>query len=68
MENGSPGQKKAEELRRCLLEGLPRADYLLDREIQKQNAALATKRREKNYWTAMKNVGNYFDKEGETGI
>jgi len=56
---------ETEELRRCLLEGLPRADYLLDREIQKQNAILAKKRKEINYWTVMQSIGQYFQSEGE---
>lgn len=59
------GLQKTEEIRRCLLEGLPRADYLLDREIQRQNAALAKKRKEKNYWAVMQSIGAYFQSEGE---
>ena len=55
-----PGRQEMEETRRCLLEGLPRADYLLDREIQKQNAILAKTKKEKNYWTVMQSIGRYF--------
>ncbi len=55
-----PGWQEMEETRRCLLEGLPRADYLLDREIQRQNAILAKTKKEKNYWTVMQSIGRYF--------
>jgi len=61
------GIRETEEIRRCLLEGLPRADYLMDREIQKQNAALAKNRKEKNYWIVMQNIGRYFQGKGESG-
>ena len=60
--------KKTEltELRRCLLEGLTRADYLLDRAVQHRNAEKAGNIKEKNYWIAMQGIGKYFvDTEGE---
>ena len=54
------------ELRRCLLEGLTRADYLLDRTVQHRNAEEAGSIKEKNYWIAMQGIGKYFvDTEGE---
>jgi hypothetical protein len=39
----------------------------MDREIQKQNAALAKNRKEKNYWIVMQNIGRYFQGKGESG-
>lgn len=67
IKTAKPGMREMEEIRRCLLEGLPRADYLLDRKIQKQNAEQAKRKKEKNYWTVMQSIGKYFQSEGETG-
>ncbi|MBQ8073772.1 MAG: DEAD/DEAH box helicase [Clostridia bacterium] len=53
------------ELRHCLAEGLPRADYLLSSaQIQKhrQNAA---SQHEANYWMAMEKIRRLFDKDQE---
>ena len=48
------------ELRRCLVEGIPRADYLLDPAAQAKNAELAGSRHIRNYWKTMQRIGKYF--------
>ena len=49
------------ELRRCLLLGLTRADYLLPESAQLQNIEAAEPKREKNYWNTMYRMGKYFE-------
>lgn len=48
------------ELRRCLLEGLVRADYLLSPELQARLAANARTIHEHNYRRVMQKMGQYF--------
>ena len=49
-----------EEVRRCLTEGLARADYLLPAKVQAERARSSEERHDRNYWSAMKRVGDAF--------
>lgn len=60
----TPGELK--ELRRCLLEGLPRTDYLLSTQALRQLRHTAATRHEKNYWLAMEKLHRVFT-EGKRG-
>ena len=51
-------ERQKKELRRCLLEGLPRADYLMKREELRKKTGGSV--HEKNYWTAMRKIGKLF--------
>ena len=53
-------ESQQRELRRCLLEGLSRADYLLSPELQTRHIDQAVSRHEKNYWQTMRKLGRYF--------
>lgn len=57
-------EAKLKELRRCLLLGLTRADYLLAAPAQREAFQAAKTIREKNYWNTMCQVGRYYT-EGE---
>ena len=48
------------ELRRCLLEGLIRPDYLVEESVQRQAGNKAATIHEKNYWRTMRRVGSAF--------
>lgn len=48
------------ELRRCLTEGLVRADCFLPHETVGRAAGCANSRHERNYWNVMKKVGDVF--------
>ncbi len=52
------------ELRRCLVNGLPRADYLLAGPVQRRAIGSAETRKEKNYWSTMYRMGLYFTEKG----
>lgn len=52
------------ELRRCLTEGLPRADRLLGADVLAARASQAQSVHERNYWNAMRAIGRPF--RGET--
>ena len=58
-------KKHMEELRRCLEEGIARADYLLPAEVQENNRQQAESRHERNYWTVMKKIGAAFRENTE---
>ena len=49
-----------EEVRKCLTEGLVCADYLLSAKEQARRAQSAKDRHSKNYWGAMRRVGDAF--------
>ena len=49
-----------EEVRRCLTEGLARADYLLPAKVQAERGRSSEERHDRNYWSAMKRVGDAF--------
>ena len=53
-------KKQTEELRRCMEEGLARADYLLPEAAQESNRQLAKDRHSRNYWAVMKRIGAEF--------
>ena len=55
----SAAQQK--ELRSCLTEGLARADYLLDPDIQRRLARTAPSRHLRNYWQTMLKIGAVFN-------
>lgn len=57
-EGMSAAQKK--ELRACLVEGLSRADYLLDPAVQQSLARSAPSRHLRNYWRTMRKIGSAF--------
>ncbi len=44
------------ELRRCLTEGLPRGDYLLDPQLLEQRERSAASVHERNYWKTMRRM------------
>ena len=44
------------ELRRCLTEGLPRGDYLLDPLFLEKQEQSAVSRHERNYWKTMRQI------------
>lgn len=48
------------EFRRCLVEGLVRADFLLSDEQQTRFIQTAQSRHERNYWKVMKKIGKEF--------
>ena len=51
-------EAQRQELRRCLLEGLPRADYLLGRdELQRKKGDSI---HDRNYWKAMRRINRLF--------
>ena len=62
LETGYSSRKLAE-LRRCLLEGLTRADYLLEEEIQERRRKEADTTHGRNYWMVMKKIGKRFRKQ-----
>ena len=65
-ENSQFSSSTMTELRRCLLEGLTRADYLLPRDVILRNGRFAGNRKSRNYWNVMQTVNSYFcDIEGE---
>ena len=53
------------ELRRCVEEGLVRADYLLPAAVQEENMEQSLDRHSKNYWTVMKRIGAQFRENTE---
>ena len=53
-------ENRLKELRRCLIEGLPRADYLLPENVLEDCSKQSSTRRERNYWQTMKRVGKLF--------
>lgn len=60
-------ENQMSELRRCLLLGLTRADYLLAEPVQRMAAENAKTGKEKNYWNAMCRIGQYYqEKEHDT--
>ena len=48
------------ELRRCLVEGLPRTDYLLPDAVIMHNIKQSETRHQRNYWQTMKRIGIVF--------
>ena len=48
------------ELRTCFNEGMARADYLLPESEQIENALQMKSTHERNYWIAMRKIGQYF--------
>ena len=59
-ESGGYSDSQLRELRRCLLEGLVRADFLLPEEEKRRRASHAASRYDRNYWQAMRKLGAYF--------
>ena len=59
--------RQSMELRRCMDEGLTRADFLLAPDVQLRNCRLAENRREKNYWITMNRLGKYFEMDKQEG-
>lgn len=53
-------EDQLKELRRCLLLGLTRSDYLLTGTVQRKAAENANTRKEKNYWNTMYRIGQYY--------
>ena len=53
-------KKQTKELRRCVEEGLVRADYLLPAAVQEENREQSKDKHSKNYWTVMKRIGAQF--------
>ena len=56
--NAEPSIRK--ELRACILEGLIHPDYLMDEPLQEQLMQEASSIHQKNYWYAMKRIGESF--------
>ena len=54
------------ELRRCLADGLPRADCLLPDKLQNEKVQKAESSHEKNYWRVMRKMGGLV-REGKEG-
>ncbi len=59
-ESGKLTAEQQRELRRCLLEGLARADYLLPAEELRKRKGRSI--HEQNYWKAMRRIGGLFQK------
>ena len=57
------GDNMLGELRRCLIEGLPRADCLLPASVLEERRRRARSTHERNYWRAMAAVGKLFRTE-----
>ena len=53
-------QSQINELRRCALSGLVRADFLLPKAVQEKNRRQTKQIHEKNYWEVMKKIGEQF--------
>ena len=51
---------KIRELRRCIIEGLIRPDYLLPAKLQIKNQKNAKSVHERNYWITAEKIGRYF--------
>ena len=56
-------QPGLEEMRRCITQGLVRADFLLPDKVQEKNRRAAENVHERNYWTVMKKIGQAFHEE-----
>ena len=52
------------ELRRCILEGLTRSDYLLPQKTLRHLAAAAGTTHERNYWTVMQQIHAEYEETG----
>ena len=57
------GKRQLAELRTCILEGLPRADYLLPEEMVRVRERSAFSLHERNYWMCMRQMGRMVRKE-----
>ncbi|MBQ9324565.1 MAG: DEAD/DEAH box helicase [Clostridia bacterium] len=56
-------KKTLDEMRRCILEGLTRADFLLPPSVQKQNRDAAITPHEKNYWRVAEKISHMLHDE-----
>ena len=60
-------QEQIRELRACLMEGLPRGDYLLSIQMLENHRKRAASRHSRNYWVAMQGIHRSFiEDEAET--
>ncbi|MBQ9413187.1 MAG: DEAD/DEAH box helicase [Oscillospiraceae bacterium] len=60
-----PSADRLWELRRCLMEGMTRGDFLLPAEAAERRLAAAGTRHAQNYWRAMKKLGEEYFQDRE---